>query len=291
MTNQKASALIAKPKLGKARLAVISIRLLQAFMGLIFILPVWWIVVNSTSSSSQIFAKLSPLSPKALLPMDFNFQTYINVFSGGFGEAMTNSMIVSLATVILGLFVCATAAFALSAIKFPGQNLVFVVVLISFLIPFDAIAIPLSSIFKDWGLLNTYTGLILPGLGNGMAILLIRTFFLSIPGELVEAARIDGLGWFRIFWQVYLPNSVPILMGAGLSLFLFQWQAYIWPLLVGTDNSHILAPIALGNLMTSAGIDYGVLLAGATMFIAVPAIAILFLQRYFVQSVSSSGIK
>ncbi|MFT4234229.1 MAG: carbohydrate ABC transporter permease [Microbacterium sp.] len=269
----------------------IPVRIVQALMGVIFILPVWWIVVNSTRSSSQIFADLSPLSLKALLPTDFKFQTYVDVFRVGFGEATINSIIVAAATVFVGLIVCATAAFALSAIKFPGQNLVFVVVLISFLIPFDSIAIPLSGIFKDWGLVNTFTGLILPGLGNGMAILLIRTFFLSIPSELVEAARIDGLGWFGIFWRIYLPNSIPVLMGAGLSLFLFQWQAYIWPLLVGTDSEHLLAPIALANLMTATGGDYGVLLAGATVFIAIPTIVILALQKYFVQSVSSSGIK
>ncbi|MFT4230824.1 MAG: carbohydrate ABC transporter permease [Microbacterium sp.] len=266
-------------------------RAAQAVVGLLFVIPVWWIVVNSTRSSTEIFSYLSPLSIQALIPTDLDLENYAVALRAGFGQALGNSIVVAGVTVVIGLFVCTTAAFALSVIPFRGQNLIFVVVLISFLIPFDAIAIPLASIFRDWSLINTYTGLILPGLGNGMAILLIRAFFLTIPGELSEAARIDGLGWPGIFWRIYLPNSKPVLIGAGLSLFLFQWQAYVWPLLVGTDNSHVLAPISLANMITANGVNYGALFAGATMFIAIPMVMILLLQRYFVQSVSASGIK
>ncbi|MCF2436167.1 carbohydrate ABC transporter permease [Streptomyces thinghirensis] len=133
----------------------------------------------------------------------------------------------------------------------------FAVILLSFMIPFDAIAIPLSATLRDWGLQNTYLGLMLPGIGNGLAIFLLRQFFLAVPRELVEAARMDGLGWWGVFWKIYLPLSRPALIGAGLTLFTFQWQSYMWPLLIGTEPSRQLGPIALSTLQGQLVVDYG----------------------------------
>jgi putative chitobiose transport system permease protein len=198
---------------------------------------------------------------------------------------------VALLTVIIGLAVSAAAAFGLSAVRFRGQAVLFGMVVLSFLIPFDAIAIPLATLFRDWSLQNTYAGLILPGLGHGVAIFLLRQFFLAIPADLVEAARIDGLGWFGVFVRLYLPLSRPALVGAGLTLFLFQWQAYVWPLLIGTDSSHQLGPIALANMRGQFSIDYGGLLAGSIVLTVIPLIFILWFQRHFTRSIATTGLK
>lgn len=265
--------------------------ILQVVVGIIMIIPVWWGAVTSLRPSSEAFRFLDPLQLQTFFPLRASFDNYFALVESDLGRATLNSIIVSGTTVTIGVVTCAMAAYALSAIEFPGRNAVFVVVLISFLIPFDAIAMPLADVVRDWGLVNTYVGLILPGIGNGMAILLIRTFFLAIPHELVEAARLDGLGWFAIFWRIYVPLAVPSLIGAGLTLFLFQWQAYLWPLLVGTDKEHMLAPIALANFMTQTSIDYGVLFAGSICLTVIPLIILFSLQRYFIQSTVSSGIK
>jgi len=124
-----------------------------------------------------------------------------------------------------------------------------------------------------------------------MAIFLLRQFFLGIPAELVEAGRLDGLGWFGVFRWIYLPLSKPALIGAGLMLFLFQWQAYVWPLLIGTDAKHILGPVALSNLQGQNFTDYGLVFAGAVVLTVIPLVVIAGFQRYFVQSVSSTGLK
>jgi putative chitobiose transport system permease protein len=262
-----------------------------ALIGLAFFVPLLWVLTGSLRPGSETFARLSPLSWDSFVTLDPTFENYRKLFIGDIGRATANSLLVSVVTVVAGLAICASAAFALSAFRFRGRAAVFAVVVLSFLIPFDAIAIPLSDMFRDWNLTNTFTGLVLPGIGNGMAIFLLRQFFLAIPVELVEAGRLDGLGWFGVFTRIYLPLSRPALIGAGLTLFLFQWHSYVWPLLMGTDRNHILGPVALANLQGQNFVDYGVVFAGAVLLTLIPLAVILGFQRYFIQSVSSSGLK
>ncbi|MEU8226214.1 carbohydrate ABC transporter permease [Kribbella sp. NPDC048915] len=269
----------------------VSLSVLGAVIGLLFFLPLLWVVTNSLRPGSETFAQLSPLSWRTFLELRPTLTNYSALLGGEIGRATVNSILVSAITVVVGLAVCASAAFGLAAFRFRGRGLVFAVVVLSFLVPFDAIAIPLSTMFRDWHLTNTFAGLVLPGIGNGMAIFLLRQFFLGIPGELVEAGRLDGLGWFGVFRWIYLPLSKPALIGAGLMLFLFQWQAYVWPLLIGTDARHILGPIALANLQGQNFTDYGLVFAGAVVLTVIPLVVIAGFQRYFVQSVSGTGLK
>jgi putative chitobiose transport system permease protein len=262
-----------------------------AVIGLAFFIPLLWVLTGSLRPGNETFARLSPLSWDSFITIDPTFENYSKLFAGDIGRATVNSLLVSVITVLAGLAICASAAFGLSAFRFRGRTAAFAVVVLSFLIPFDAIAIPLSDMFRDWNLTNTFAGLVLPGIGNGMTIFLLRQFFLAIPTELVEAGRLDGLGWFGVFTRIYLPLSRPALIGAGLTLFLFQWHSYVWPLLMGTDRNHILGPVALANLQGQNFVDYGVVFAGAVLLTVIPLAVILGFQRYFIQSVSSSGIK
>lgn len=264
---------------------------LAALVALLFVVPLWWGFSASTYRGNEIFGYVSPLEPRGFLPLAPNFANYQVLIDSGFLRNVLNSLWVSGVTVVVGLVICSLAAFGLAAFKFRGQGALFSTVVLSFLIPFDAIAIPLSTLFRDWGLANTYTGLILPGLGNGFAIFLLRQFFLGIPRELLEAARVDGLGWFGIYARIYLPLSKPALIGAGLMLFLSQWQAYLWPLLLGTDPSHQLAPIALANLKGQLTVNYGAILAGSMVLTAIPLLLMLRYQRHFTQSLAQTGIK
>ncbi|QKJ18567.1 carbohydrate ABC transporter permease [Microbacterium hominis] len=262
-----------------------------AVVGIAFLIPLWWSFVNSLRPGDETFSYLNPLSWQTFFTLTPTLDNYLALFDTDLARAIGNSLFVSLVTVVIGLAICATAAFGLSAFRFRGRAVLFSVIILSFLIPFDAIAIPLAGMFREWNLQNTFTGLILPGLGNGMAIFLLRTFFLAIPEELVEAARLDGLGWWGVFRRIYLPLSVPALIGAGLMLFLFQWQAYVWPLLMGTDSAHIVGPVALSNLQGQFAVDYGLLFAASMILILIPLAIILGFQRYFIQSVSTTGIK
>ncbi|MFE7707870.1 carbohydrate ABC transporter permease [Streptomyces sp. NPDC057486] len=260
-------------------------------MGVLFALPLLWVLAGSLRPGDKVLAGLDRVSWHSLVPTDATLHNYVTLFQGDFGRAVLNSIGVAAATVLLGLVLSAMAAFALSVFRFRGRGLVFAVILLSFMIPFDAIAIPLSDIFRDWGLQNTYAGLILPGIGNGLAIFLLRQFFLAIPRELVEAARMDGLSWWGVFTKIYVPLSRPALIGAGLTLFTFQWQSYMWPLLVGTEPDKQLGPIALGTLQGQMVVDYGQVFAAAVVLTVIPLLVLLRLQRYFTQSIAGSGLK
>lgn len=285
------SAAPAQKRGGRSRVRYLVTSLIAVVVGLLFLLPLFWAFTNSFRPGDEIFAYLQPIGWRTFFTTHFTLGNYTALLGTPLARATLNSLLVSAVTVVVGLAICSTAAFGLSAIPFRGQSAIFGIVILSFLIPFDAIAIPLANLFRDADLQNTFTGLILPGLGNGLAIFLLRQFFLAIPAELVEAARLDGLGWWGIFRRIYLPLSVPALIGAGLTLFLFQWQSYVWPLLIGTDPAHILGPVALADFQGQFTVDYGVVFAGAVILTVIPLIIIMSLQRYFIQSVTTSGLK
>jgi len=260
-------------------------------LGMVFILPALWILIGSLRPATEIFGSLYPLSWKLLFPSSISFQNYIDLISGGFGRALLNSAFVCLATVVLGVIVSVMASYALAVLKFPGRGAVFAFVVISFMVPFEAIAIPLSGQFTDWNLTNTMIGLILPGIGNGLAIFNLRQFFLGVPDSLREAAKLDGASEPRILWSVYLPNSGAALTNSALLIFLGQWTAYLWPLLVVSDPKLQVAPIALAKTFSEHTANFGQNFAGAVLLSLVPALLMFVLQRFFGGLSMSSGEK
>jgi putative chitobiose transport system permease protein len=264
---------------------------LGSVIAVLFVLPLWWTVASALRPQRETFATISPVSWWTLVPRDLTFGNFTRLLDAGFARAMLNSTIVTAGTLVGGLAVCASAAFALAVLRFPGRGVFFGVMVISFLIPFDAIAIPLMSVFRGVGVDNSYLALILPGIGNGFAVFLLRSFFLGIPAELADAARVDGLGWWGVFRRIYLPLSKPALIGAGLILFVFQWQSYLWPLLIAPDPQMKVAPVAIAQFAGQQGVDFGAIFAGATLTAVVPLLVLLFFQRYFTQSVTASGLK
>ena len=260
-------------------------------IGIAFALPVVWMLIGSLRYPSEILGSLSPLGWSAIIPDEIRFDAYVTLWRSGFFLAVMNSLVVAVATVAIGLVICSLAAFALSAITFPGRTAVFAVVVLSFMIPFDAVAIPLFRVFRAVDLHNTFLALILPGIGNGLAIFLLRQFFLGIPKQLVEAARIDGASLFKIFWYIYLPLSRPAMISAGIILFMFQWQAYLWPLIIISNPELRVGPVALAQLSNQFDFDLSQLFAGAIVLSIIPALLLLRFQRFFVGSLATSGIK
>jgi len=253
--------------------------------------PLLYTIMSSFRPGSEIFQYLSPLSSNTFWPAEFTLENYATLLSGDFLKALVNSIFVTTVTVIVGLALASLAAFGLTVFDFPFKNALFVVLVLSFLIPFEAVAIPLSSMFRDLGLSNTYAGLILPGLGNGLAIFLLRQFFLGIPPSLAEAARLDGASWLRVFWTIYLPLSRPSMVGAGLILFVFQWQSFLWPLIIAPSPAMKVSPIAIADLAGEAEIDFGAMFAGALLTAALPLILLLLFQKQFTRSLAASGAK
>ena len=290
-TDEAAGPASAGPEAGPGRRSPLLLTLAGALVAVAFILPLWWTVASALRPERETFATISPVSFWTLVPRDLTLGNFSRLFETGFGQALLNSAIVTVGTLVGGLFICATAAFALAVLRFPGRTAFFAIMVVSFLIPFDAIAIPLLSIFRGANLENSFLALILPGIGNGLAVFLLRSFFLGVPTELIDAARVEGLGWWGVFWRIFLPLSRPALIGAGLILFVFQWQAYLWPLLIAPDPDMKVAPVAIAQFAGQQGVDFGAIFAGATLTALVPLLVLLFFQRYFTQSVSASGLK
>lgn len=265
---------------------------LAVVVGAVFFVPALWILVGSFRPTVDIVSSLSPLSWDLIVPTRVTLSNYVTLLlDDGFGTALINSVIVCLGSVVVGLVISIMAAYALSIFRFRGREFVFAVVVISFMIPFEAIAIPLSQQFTSWGLGNTLVGLILPGLGNGLAIFNLRQYFLGIPASYREAAMIDGASEPRILFSIYSRMSGPALTNSALLIFLGQWTAYLWPLLMVSDNDLQLAPVALATTFGEHSADYGANFAGAVLLSIIPAVSIFVLQRSFGRLSIGSGEK
>ncbi len=280
---------------GPVRAHVNFIRLVQwltaASVALAFALPVLWLIASSFRTQTETFQVSSPASWNVLWPIDWTLANYTNMLDLGFARNVGNSLLVAGITVAVGLVVSALAAYPLACIDFPGRSVVFAIIVITFLVPFEAVAIPLSTQFRQWGLANTVVGLVLPGLASGLAVFSIRQFFLGIPAELREAAMVDGAGHVRIFWRIYLPLSKPALIGSGMMLFLFQWQAYLWPILLTSDPEQDVAPVSIARNFSNIKVDYGTTFAETVVIAVIPAIVMLTVQRFFIQSLAMTGGK
>lgn len=275
----------------RSRAATITLSAAGGLIAVAVFLPLWWVFVSSTRPGNSYVDNMTPLSWLAFVPWGGDLSNYEVLLSGPFVLGLFNSFFVAGATILFGLLIAVPAAYALATMEFRGRGFVFSFIVIVAMIPFDAIAIPLSSLFQGWNLSDSYAGLILPALANGFAIFVLRQFFLGIPAELIDAAEVDGLGRLGTLWRIVLPLSKPALIGAGMMLFLSQWQAYLWPLLIGTSPERQLAPIALANLSTMFTVDLGQILAGSFVLSIIPMILLLFFQKQYTESLSTTGLK
>jgi multiple sugar transport system permease protein/putative chitobiose transport system permease protein len=265
---------------------------IAVLIAMLFILPAVWILVGSFRPTEEIFSTMSPLSWHLLIPSQVTLDNYSRLLlNSGFSRALLNSAIVGLASVLIGLVVSAMAAYTLAVYRFPGRNLIFALVVISFMVPFEAIAIPLSQQFTSWGLNNTLTGLILPGIGNGLAVFNLRQYFLGIPSSYREAAMLDGASEPRILFSLYMRISGPALTNSAVLIFLGQWTAYLWPLLMISNSKLQLAPVALAGTFGERSADYGQNFAGTVLLALVPAFTMFALQRFFGRLSLTSGEK
>jgi len=253
------------------------------------LLPFFWMLSASFMSTMEI-TRLPP----PLLPARLQWQNYVEVAQAvPLGRAYLNSLIVTGLSVAGILFTSSLCGFGLAKYEFPGRNALFILILASMMIPFFVTLIPVFYIVKQFGWLNNYAGLILPGIVSAYGIFLMRQFMLGIPDDFLDAARIDGAGEFRIYWQIVLPLTGPALATLGSFNFVSVWNSFLWPLLVVQSRDLFTVPLALNSLRTY-GMEAKVLnlqMAG-TVVSVVPALLIFVaLQRYFVQGITLTGLK
>ena len=269
-----------------------AVYIVYGIIAVISLFPICYIVLASFRTNHEIFTYALPFTWKTLIPQHWTFLNYIEIFHKmHFGLAIRNTIIVVLVTVPISLFISALGGFSFAFFDFRGKKFIFALCLVSFMIPTDAIAIPLYNEISNLKLVNTFWALILPGCANGLAIFLFTQFFKDMPKSLLEAARIDGADWIQIFFQIVLPLSAPVVITAGLMIFVSQWNDFLWPLLVTRSEAVRTIQVALAYFEDENEVFFSYIYAGATISALVPMLAFLPLQKYFVQGITSSGIK
>ncbi|GAA3413853.1 carbohydrate ABC transporter permease [Streptosporangium vulgare] len=256
-----------------------------------FVFPTWWMVTSSLKPVSEIFA-----FPPRLLPADWDFSAYGQVFRlQPFAGQYFNSLYIALIVTAGTMAVAAMAGYAFARIRFPGQNVLFVVVLLGLLIPSEVTIVPLFQMFHGLGLTDTHWPLILvPILGapGVLATFIMRQFFISLPGELEEAARVDGLGRFGTFYKVALPLARPALGAVAIFTFLHSWNLYLEPIVYLSSPEKFTLPQALTQFVDAyGGPMWNVQLAAASMT-ALPVLVVFVLaQRQFIEGLAHTGLK
>lgn len=258
-------------------------------LGLIAVMsPFFWMALSSVKSEGEIRRVPPTWWPEA--PTLDNFRDLFERLD--FPQFFTNSALVATAVTIGNLVFCSMLGYVLAKSEFAGKRLLFQLVLGTLMIPGMVTLVPLFVLVANMGLVNTYGGLILPFLAAPFGVFLMRQFFLGIPDELIDAARVDGAGEFRIFVRIVMPLAKPALATLAILTFLGSWNNFLWPLVVATTEDKYTLPVALALYSTGQNqTDYGLLLAGAVVVVVPVLIVFLLLQRYFVQGVAMTGIK
>ena len=255
-------------------------------------LPLVWAMTSSLRPDDEIFRYTTRLSWKTLLPLGGTLRNFREIlFEDRFARFLGNSLFVAGTTILLGLLVNSLAAFGFARFTFAGQRILFGLVLVTFMVPFEVIVLPLYLVVRSMGWLDSYKALIVPAVPDAFSIFLIRQFMAKLPKDMFEAARVDGASWWDLYWRIALPNVKPALITASLLLFLRQWDAFFWPLVATSSLELTVIQVALTKYMTEFVTYWGRLLAGS-MLATIPIVILFFLlQKYYVQSVTSTGIK
>lgn len=257
----------------------------------ILLLPIYWLTMSSFRPADDIFRHASSFGIDTFIPRRITLENYEQIFSGSFPRSMFNSLFVAVATVFLGVVVNSMAGFAFAVFDFPFKKGLFVAVLLSFMMPFESIVIPLYTLMRTLSWTDTYAALILPEVAGGLLIFMFRQFFAGIPKEIYEAARIDGASWWQIYLRMTMPLSGPTIATASLMLFIHQWDAFFWPLVATSSADLAVVQVAIARNMTLEQANWGALFASASSAVLVAAVPFFFLQRYYVRTVVTGGDK
>lgn len=265
----------------------ITMYVVLAIGALISLFPFYWAAIGATNESGKLFSKPPVLIPGSKLVENVkNLNESIDI-----GRVMFNSLFVAIIYTVLSLLICSMAAYAFAKFRFRGRNIIFGIFLLSMMVPYHATIIPLFKMMANFGWLDTYQALILPNLAYPFAIFLMRQNMLAFPNSLIEAARIDGSGEWKIFFRIVMPSMKPALAATAIFLFLYQWNSFLWPLIALSSNEMYTFPVALSSLFGLSRIDYGQVMSGVTIATIPIIIFFLALQRQFISGMLGSAVK
>jgi ABC-type glycerol-3-phosphate transport system permease component len=262
--------------------------LILGFGSLLMIAPFLWIINAAFGKTSEVYV----LPPK-WIPLNPSLDNFVSVFEQvPYAQFMLNSLKLAVAVTVGQLITCSMAAYAFARLNFPGKNILFLLLISALMIPGQVTLVPLFILIRQLGLYNTHASLILPALINPFGVFLLRQYFLTIPAELEDAARVDGANVFTIYWRIILPLAGPVLTTLAILTFVSMWNSYFLPLIM--LNKPELQVLTVGLTLLQGQYGAGALgpVAAALAMAIVPVLIIfLLLQKYIIQSIVSTGIK
>lgn len=255
----------------------------------VMLLPFAWMLSSSLMSTQEVIAR-----PLTWIPSTLRFENYMALSDAiPLGRMYLNSIIVTTLTTLGILLTSSLAGYGFAKFQFPGRNFLFLLVLATMMIPFFVVLLPIFYMVSQLGWINTYQGLIVPNIVTGFGIFLMRQYMLSLPDEVLDAARIDGASEFEIYWRIALPLSTPVIGALGILAFVYQWNNFLWPLVVARSSDMWTVPVGLNSLRVyaSSAEVINLQMAGAALAIVPVMIVFLLLQRYFVRGIALTGLK
>lgn len=254
---------------------------------IIMIIPFWWMIATSLKTKPEILQ-----FPPTWFPHIITFENYVELFSTiDFAVPLKNSIFIAVMTTFLSLTVSAMSAYAIAKFDFKWKDHIFMLMLATIMVPGQVTTIPVFLLLKSMGLLDTYAGLIVIGLANVGTIFFLRQFLTTISDSYIEAAKIDGAGDFRIFFEIILPMMKPSLITMGIFIFTGAWNAFFWPLIIAADDRYCTLTLAMTILDGQHAGNIGLNMAGAIVIILPLLILFIFAQKYIMLSLNIGGVK
>jgi multiple sugar transport system permease protein len=268
-------------------IGTVLVYLLLAIVGIVTLAPFLWMVLGSFKTASE-----AALYPPTFVPRELAWRNYLEVFTTTpFLRYIVNSFLVASSVTLVSLLFHAMAAYSLARLRYPGRNILFVLIVSTLMVPFSITLIPSFIVVRWLGWLNTYWALIVPSIFNAFGIFLLRQFYLGIPGELEEAALLDGDTPAGIFWHIALPLSRPILATLAVFFWLANWNNYLWPLIVTQSPEMRVIQVGIAAFAGEHSTQWQLIMAGSTLA-AIPGLLLyIFLQRYLIEGIKLSGLK
>jgi multiple sugar transport system permease protein len=256
---------------------------------ILMILPFAWMILASFMTSAEVIAR-----PLTWIPSTLQVDSYRNLSDAiPLSRAYLNSAIVTSLTTLGILLSSSLAGYGFAKFQFKGRDVLFLMVLATLMIPFFVVLIPVFYLISKFGWIDTYAGLIVPNMVTGFGIFLMRQYMLSLPDEVLDAARIDGASEFEIYWRIVIPLSTPVIGSLGILAIVYQWNSFLWPLVVARSSNMWTVPVGLNSLRIYASSTdvINMQMAGAVLAVVPIIIVFLMLQRYFVQGIALTGMK
>lgn len=271
----------------KTQIISIGLHVIMLFISFITLLPFIWMLGASFMKTGQTSS-----FPPRFIPDRFTLEQYIFLFKRmNLSRYFLNSLILAVSVTVVSTLANSLAGFAFAKFNFKGKRSIFTFLLSSMIIPGQITMLPVFLMLNKLGLLNTYFGIIIPGMASIFGIFLIRQYLQGVPDSLLEAARIDGAKEFTIYWRIILPLAKPVLVTLAIFTFMGTWNDFLWPLIVMTRQDMYTLPVALANLLGEHAPDPELMMAGSVITILPVLIVFMFLQKYYIQGIMLGGVK